>query len=112
MSAVIFDEAYKRVLEPFLLDRPAVVPGKMFGYSVYYSGGKLFASLYEEGFCVKVVEAMTTKLLEREGIEPFSPRGRTLREWISIVLDREENLLEKKEHFDASIADVPSLAGS
>ena len=57
MSKVEYNEEHKDILDSFLLDIPIVKPGKMYGYPAYYVGGKLFASLYMDGVCVKIPEA-------------------------------------------------------
>jgi len=57
-----FNLKHKEVLDTFLLDMPFVKPGKMYGHPAYYVGGKLFASLYMEGVCVKVPESLKKEL--------------------------------------------------
>lgn len=101
---------HKEVLDTFLLDNPFVKPGKMYGHPAYYIGGKLFASLYIEGVCVKVPESMVKKLLEREEIEPFEHMGRKMREWILINRKKSEDYLKDQDIFDESIKYVASLA--
>ena len=71
-----FNIKHKKILDSFLLQVPFVKPGKMYGHPAYYVGGKLFASLYMEGVCVKVPEPMVNELLKRNEIVPFQPMGR------------------------------------
>ena len=101
---------HKEILDSFLLDNPFVKPGKMYGHPAYYVGGKLFASLYMEGVCVKLPESMISKLLEREEIVPFEPMGRKMREWILIIRKKSEEYLKDQDIFDESIKYVASLA--
>ena len=58
LSKVIYNKKHKEILDSFLLDMPIVNPGKMYGHPVYYVGGKLFASLYMNGVCVKIPESI------------------------------------------------------
>ena len=85
MSKAQFNLKHKEVLDSFLLKIPLVKPGKMYGHPAYYVGGKLFASLYMDGVCVKVPESLVNKLLKRNEIVPFQPMGRKMREWILII---------------------------
>lgn len=110
MSPVQFNEKHKVVLDSFLLDDPRVEPGKMYGHPAYYVSGKLFASLYMEGICVKVPASLKEKLLEREGIEPFTPMGQEMREWVLITRSASEDYRRDKDIFMDSIAYVTSLA--
>ena len=100
---------HKKVLDSFLLDIPIVKPGKMFGHPAYYVGGKLFASLYMEGVCLKVPESLKNKLLKREDVVPFEPMGKKMREWIQINRIKSEDYLKDREIFDMSIEFVASL---
>jgi len=105
-----FDIKHKKVLDTFLLDNPMVKPGKMYGHPAYYVGGKLFASLFMEGVCVKIPESLKNELLKKEGIEPFEPMGRKMREWILINRKKSEDYLKDKDIFESSIEFVASLA--
>jgi hypothetical protein len=109
MSNVQFNPKHKEVIDTFLLDIPFVKPGKMYGHPAYYIGGKLFASLFMEGVCVKVPESLKTKLLEKEEIVPFEPMGRKMREWILINRKKSEDYLQDKDIFNASAEYVASL---
>jgi hypothetical protein len=82
----------------------------MYGHPAYYVGEKLFASLYMEGVCVKVPESLVSDLLNREGIVPFQPMGRKMREWILINRDKSEDYLNYKDIFEKSVEYVASLA--
>ena len=109
LSNVKFNENHKKSLDSFLLDIPIVNPGKMYGYPAYYVGGKLFASLYDKGVCVKLPESRVKELLLEDGIVPFEPMGRKMREWILIVHKNSDDYLKDKEIFQESIAYVTSL---
>ena len=111
MSNIQFNENHKKVLDSFLLDYPIVTPGKMYGHPAYYVGGKLFASLYMEGVCVKVPESVKNTLLDNEQIVPFTPMGRNMREWILINRKNSEDYRKDKEIFETSIEFVASIAG-
>jgi len=101
---------HKEVLDSFLLDIPIVKPGKMFGHPAYYVGGKLFASLYMEGVCLKVPESLKNELLKRKDVVPFEPMGKKMREWIQINGSKSEDYLKDREIFDKSIEFVASLS--
>ena len=110
LGKIEYNSKHKEVLDSFLLENPKVTPGKMFGYPAYYVGGKLFASFYEDGVCVKVPESLTNELLEREYIEPFQPMGRKMREWVQINRHNSEDYLKDKDLFDASIKFVSKVS--
>ena len=110
LSKVKFNEKHKEILDSFLLDIPIVNPGKMYGYPAYYVGGKLFASLYNDGVCVKIPEPQVKELLKKDGVVPFEPMGRKMRDCILINRDKSEDYLKDQEIFDASIEFVSSLA--
>ena len=109
MAKIEYNSKHKEVLDSFLLENPNVKPGKMFGYPAYYVGGRLFASFYEDGVCVKVPKQLAKELLERDGIESFQPMGRKMREWVQINRENSEDYLEDQEIFDASIEFVSSI---
>jgi len=111
MSKAQFNLKHKEILDSFLLNIPIVKQGQMYGHPAYYVGGKLFASLYMEGICIKVPESLVEKLLKKEGIVPFSPMGRKMREWILINREKSEDYLKDQDIFDASIEFVSSIAG-
>lgn len=105
-----FNLKHKEVLDSFLLDIPIVKPGKMYGHPAYYVGGKLFASLYMQGVCVKIPEKSRIELLKRKHIVPFEPMGRKMREWVLINRKKSENYLKDRDIFERSIEYVASLA--
>lgn len=111
MSKAQFNLKHKEVLDSFLLNIPLVKPGKMYGHPAYYVGGKLFASLYMDGVCVKVPESLVNKLLKRNEIVPFQPMGRKMREWILIVRENSKDYMNDQDIFEASIEYVSSIAG-
>ena len=105
-----FNLKHKEVLDSFLLEIPIVIPGKMYGHPAYSVGGKLFASLYMEGVCVKVPKSKVNELLKRDYIVPFEPMGRKMREWVQINRIKSEEYLNDKDIFEESIEYVASLA--
>jgi hypothetical protein len=107
---VKFNRKHKESLDSFLLAIPIVNPGKMYGYPAYYVGGKLFASLYDEGVCAKIPESQVKELLLEDGIFPFEPMGRKMREWIYIIRNKSEDYLKDRYIFEESIEFVSSLS--
>jgi hypothetical protein len=110
MSNVKYIEEHKKILDSFLLDIAIVKPGKMYGHPAYYVGGKLFASVYMDGVCIKIPEKRVKELLENKGIYPFEPMGRRMREWIYIIRDKSEEYIKDQYIFEESIEYVSSLA--
>ena len=110
MSKAQFNIKHKEVLDTFLLNIPFVKEGKMYRHPAYYVGGKLFASIYMEGVCVKIPESLVAELLKRKEIVPFQPMGRKMREWVQINRDKSEGYLKDQDIFEASIEFVASLA--
>ena len=110
MPKIQFNPKHKEVLDSFLLKNPIVKQGKMYGLPAYYVGGKLFASLYMEGVCVKIPETLKNELLEKEEIVPFEPMGKKMREWILINRNKSEDYLHDQDIFESSIEFVASLA--
>lgn len=111
MPKTRFNIKHKKTLDTFLLENPLVQPGKMYGHPAYYVGGKLFASLFDDGVCVKVPEKLKEQLLKKQGIEPFTPMGRKMREWILINREKSEDYKKDKEIFNKSIEYVSEIAG-
>ena len=111
MSNVQYNKKHKVVLDSFLLGIPLVKPGKMYGHPAYYVGGKLFASLYMGGVCVKIPEPRVKELLEKDYIKPFEPIGRKMREWVLILRDNSEDYINDRYIFEEAIEYVSSLAG-
>ena len=111
MTKAQFNLKHKEVLDTFLLDIPIVKPGKMYGHPAYYVGGKLFASLYAEGVCVKIPEKRVQDLLKHDGIVPFVPMGRKMREWILIVRKKPEDYKQDQKIFEESVEFVSKIAG-
>jgi hypothetical protein len=81
----------------------------MFGHPAYYIGGKLFASLYMDGVCVKLPESRVQELLRKKRIVPFEPMGRKMREWILIIHENSNDYLKDKRIFQESIEYIASL---
>jgi hypothetical protein len=110
LSNIKFNIKHKEILDSFLLDIPIVNPGKMYGHPAYYVGGKLFASLYMDGVCVKIPESRVKELLSKKGIYHFEPMGRKMREWIYIIRENSKDYLKDREIFNESIEFVSSLS--
>lgn len=109
MSPVQYIEKHKNVLDTFLLENPLVSPGKMYGHPAYYVGGKLFASLYMDGVCVKIPEKRVKELLTMDHIVPFQPMGRNMREWVLIIRNDSKDYIKDRDIFEESIKFVFSL---
>ena len=110
MSNIQYNKKHKEILDSFLLNHTIVKPGKMYGYPAYYVGGKLFASLYMEGVCVKIPEKRVKELLEEKGFRYFEPMGRRMREWIFIIRENSKDYLNYQNIFFESIEFVSKLA--
>ena len=110
MAKAEFILKHKEVLDTFLLDMPFVKEGKMYGHPAYYVGGKLFASLFMEGVCVKVPEKLKDELIDGKEIVQFEPMGRKMREWILINRKKSEDYLKDKKIFEKSFEYVASLS--
>jgi len=110
LSNVKYNEKHKEILDSFLLDIPIVNPGKMYGYPAYYVGGKLFASLFNDGVCVKIPETRVKELLKKDYFFPFEPMGRKMREWIFIIRENSKDYLYYKDIFNESIEFVSSIS--
>ncbi len=111
MGKLKFNPQHKKFLDSFLLEKPDVVPGKMFGYPAYYINKKLFACLYENGVGIKVPESKANEIIGKEGIIPFQPLGRPkMKEWIQINREKSEEYRKDKEIFDISIEFVRALS--
>ena len=110
MPKTQFNIKHKEVLDTFLLKNPIVTPGKMYGHPAYYVGGKLFASLFMEGVCVKVPESLKDELLKKDEIVPFEPMGRKMREWILINHKNSNDYLKNQDIFEKSLEYVASIA--
>ena len=110
MTKAQYNLKHKEVLDTILLDMPFVKPGKMYGHPAYYVGGKLFASLFMEGVCIKVPEKLKNELIDGKEILQFEPMGRKMREWILINRKNSEDYLKDKEIFEKSLEYVASLA--
>jgi len=111
MPKAQYNLKHKEVLDTFLLDIPFVKEGKMYGHPAYYVGGKLFASLYMEGVCVKVPRERVQELLKIDGIIPFEPMGRKMREWVLIVRKNSKEYTNYKDIFEESAKFVSKIAG-
>jgi hypothetical protein len=63
LSKVQYNPKHKEILDTFLLEKEYVKSEKMYGHPAYYIGGKLFASLYMDGVCIKLPEQRVKELL-------------------------------------------------
>ena len=106
-----FNIKHKEVLDTFLLEISVVNEGKMYGHPAYYVGGKLFASLFDDGVCIKVPISLKEKLLKKNHITSFEPMGRKMKEWILINRENSEDYIKDKEIFKKSIEYVASIPG-
>jgi hypothetical protein len=109
-----FNPAHKTILDDLLLGNPHVRPGKMFGYPAYYVGKKLFACVYEHGISGKLPGDRAAKLVKTDpNAIPFEPmKGRTMREWVQINLERSEDYRKYQSIFDESIHYLLAQQGS
>jgi predicted DNA-binding protein (MmcQ/YjbR family) len=109
MGKIKFNKGHQEVLESFLLKNKEVRAGKMFGVPAYYVGKKMFASLFEEGVCVKVPEERVKVLLKKEHIKPFRPMGRTMKDWVMVNRKESADYLKDRALFEESIRYVKSI---
>jgi hypothetical protein len=110
LSNINYNEKHKKILDSFLLNIPIVNPGKMYGYPAYYVGRKLFASLFNDGVCIKIPEPRVKELLKKDCFFHFEPMGRKMREWIFIIRRDSKEYLKDKDIFYESIEFVSSLS--
>lgn len=109
MDKVQYNLKHKEILDTFLLKSTLVKPGKTYGYPAYYIGGKLFASLYQDGVCGKIPIQRVKELLKVERVAPFQPMGRKMKEWILIVHENSKDYLKDIDIFQESIKYIKSL---
>jgi hypothetical protein len=110
MSKVNYNPQIKDIIDSILLNNPAVISGKMFGYPAYYINRKLIACIYQDGVGIKVPEEVANKLIGKRGISHFQPLGRVkMREWIQINRDNPADYLVDKSIFETSINYVAKL---
>jgi TfoX/Sxy family transcriptional regulator of competence genes len=62
----------------------AVERRKMFGCACAFVGGNMFVGVHEDRLILRLDEARRTQLLEQGLVEPFSPMGRTMREYVAV----------------------------
>jgi hypothetical protein len=110
LSNVKFVQEHKEILDSFLLENSLVQAGKMYGHPAYYVGGKMFASLFQEGVCIKLPESRVKELVKKQYIDSFEPRGRKMREWILITRKNSKDYLKDKDIFLESIDFVFSIS--
>ncbi len=79
-----FRQEIADVVAGLLTDVDGVSSGKMFGHPAFYIAGRMFACAYGDGLGVKVPGDVLAELGEDPSVEPFSPYGRRMREWIFI----------------------------
>jgi len=64
---------------------PRVVRRQMFGCQCAFTGGQMFAGLFQQQLFVRLGEAERTALLAEPGAAPFAPvSGRVLREYVCV----------------------------
>lgn len=78
--------------DPLLVERfeklvpadPAVERRKMFGCPCAFVRGNMFVGVHEDRLILRLDEARRAQLLEQGLVAPFSPMGRTMREYVAI----------------------------
>ena len=73
------------VVSRLLADDPRVKRTQMFGHPSFATGGKMFASLYDDGIAVKLPLDRAEALIGGECMEAFVPGGMAkMRGWVLI----------------------------
>jgi len=93
-----------------LAERPEVAPRAMFGHPGFAVGGKMFASLYDDGVAVKLPEATAQAAIARPDVEAFRPYGKSMREWVLIAHDDLSAYAGDIDLFEAAIEYVAAVA--
>lgn len=94
-----------------LAEHPEASPRAMFGHPGFAVGGKMFATLYDDGVAVKVPESVAQAAIARPHVEPFRPYGKSMREWVLITHDHLAAYAGDLDLFEAAIAYVAAGAG-
>jgi predicted DNA-binding protein (MmcQ/YjbR family) len=101
-----YDPNHKTVLDKMMLGLPGVEAGQMFGYPSYKIGGKVFASLMEDGVAIKLPDEGVKALLEHDNVTPFTRMGRTMRQWVLVSVDDAAELDSYRPYFEQALAFV------
>lgn len=100
-----FNPDHKAALDPLLLSIPGVTAGHMFGHPSYKIAGKMFAALLEDGVTLKLPADTGFRLLsQHDDVEPFSPMGHPMRQWVLIRLGDPQDCLAYRPYFEQAIA--------
>lgn len=99
-------------LADLLADRPEVVARGMFGHPGFAVGGKMVATLYDDGVAVKLPAAQVPAALMRPEVSPFRPYGRTMREWVFIQRTDPAGYAADLDLFEMAIAYAGSLVAT
>lgn len=88
---------------------PGVEPKKMFGYLAGFTGGNMFAGIFQDSLILRLDEPDRLALVQKGGA-PFEPMpGRVMREYLVVpkaVLDSSKQLsqwLQKAQEYGASL---------
>ena len=73
-------------LSALLIDQPEVTQRSMFGCPAFFTGGRMFACVYEDTIGLKLSAPRVTALLSTVA-HPFAPYGKPpMRQWLAIRL--------------------------
>lgn len=61
--------------------------GQMFGMPVLKVGDKVFAGTYGDAMTFKLGPEDLERALKAEGVEPFEPMGRRMKEWALVPVE-------------------------
>jgi TfoX/Sxy family transcriptional regulator of competence genes len=97
------------LLERALPSDPRVERRKMFGMPCAFANGHLFFGCFEDRLTLKLRERDRDDLLRVPGAEPFSPMGRTMREYVCIPRAMHADLRSLRDWVAAGFDYVTSL---
>jgi hypothetical protein len=90
--------AIRDVLGGLLAGRAGIRRGQMFGNPAFFTGGKLFACVYDGGVGLKLPVAMAQGLIGAPGIAAFEPYGKaTMKSWVHICRAAPEDYAGDRE---------------
>jgi TfoX/Sxy family transcriptional regulator of competence genes len=98
-----YSDAHKKVLDSLLAGMPGVEPGRMFGYPNIKVKGRMFACVCGPGVALKLPESRVAELLAERGNQPFTPRGRKMKEWVMVARKDSRAYLRLRDLFLESI---------
>lgn len=73
-------------LENRLVEYPEVEARPMFGHPGFSIGSRVFAFVYADGLSLKLPRELYDRVLNEEGIIPFSPRKTPMGTWVVLRL--------------------------